>query len=96
MRKSLSILKARGGRECSSVGSFQGIDGEYTIFGQPPGGIELWAAPVLASDIPANLEVGLSAELYFPLGNIEVLADRIRLQLIEGLTTCYARESTRM
>ena len=35
--------------------------------------------PVLASDIPANLEVGLSAEHYFPLGEIEALADRIIL-----------------
>jgi glycosyltransferase involved in cell wall biosynthesis len=35
--------------------------------------------PVLASDIPANLEVGLSAKHYFPLGEIEALADRIIL-----------------
>lgn len=36
-----------------------------------------YGLPVLASDIPANLEVGLPAESYFPLGNIEALADRI-------------------
>ncbi len=33
--------------------------------------------PVLASSIPANLEIGLSAEHYFPLGDIEVLAQRL-------------------
>ncbi len=39
-----------------------------------------YGLPVLASDIPANLEVGLSVEHYFPLGGINVLADRIRLK----------------
>lgn len=39
---------------------------------------------VLASDIPANLELGLDAEHYFPLGGINVLADRIRLQSFKG------------
>ncbi|MEY3758733.1 MAG: hypothetical protein RIR39_224 [Pseudomonadota bacterium] len=38
-----------------------------------------YGLPVLASDIPANLEIGLSAEHYFPLGDIETLADRIIL-----------------
>ncbi|MEQ1530431.1 MAG: glycosyltransferase family 4 protein [Methylococcales bacterium] len=38
-----------------------------------------YGLPVLASDIPANLEVGLSAEHYFPLGNIEALAEGIRI-----------------
>jgi glycosyltransferase involved in cell wall biosynthesis len=33
---------------------------------------------VLASDISANLEIGLSMDHYYPLGNIEVLANRIR------------------
>lgn len=37
-----------------------------------------YGLPVIASDIPANLEVGLTEEHYFPLGNIEVLADRLR------------------
>jgi glycosyltransferase involved in cell wall biosynthesis len=32
---------------------------------------------VLASDIPANLEVGLSAGSYFPLGDISSLAERV-------------------
>jgi glycosyltransferase involved in cell wall biosynthesis len=53
-----------------------------------------YGLPVLASDIPANLEVGLSAEHYFPLGNVDALADRIRLQSINGLTLA-ARESIR-
>lgn len=37
-----------------------------------------YGLPVIASDIPANLEVGLAEEHYFPLGNIEALADRLR------------------
>jgi glycosyltransferase involved in cell wall biosynthesis len=37
-----------------------------------------YGLPVVASDIPANLEVGLAAEHYFPLGNTDVLAERLR------------------
>ena len=33
--------------------------------------------PVVASDIPANLEIGLDDRHYFPCGNIEKLADRL-------------------
>lgn len=33
--------------------------------------------PVVASDIPANMEIGLDDSHYFPCGNIERLADRI-------------------
>jgi glycosyltransferase involved in cell wall biosynthesis len=40
--------------------------------------------PVLASDIPANLEVGMEAKHYFPLGNIQALADNIKQWSIEG------------
>jgi glycosyltransferase involved in cell wall biosynthesis len=36
-----------------------------------------YGLPVVASDIPANLDVGLPALSYFPLGNIPALADRI-------------------
>jgi glycosyltransferase involved in cell wall biosynthesis len=54
-----------------------------------------YGLPVLASDIPANLEVGLSEENYFPLGCIDVLANRIRQKSIEVLTT-VARESRRV
>lgn len=34
--------------------------------------------PVVASDIPANLEIGLSEKHYFSCGNIEMLADRLK------------------
>ena len=37
-----------------------------------------YGLPVVASDIPANLEVGLAGEHYFPFGNVEALADRLR------------------
>jgi len=37
-----------------------------------------YGLPVLASDIPANLEVGLSAEHYFRLGDIAELSDGLR------------------
>lgn len=33
--------------------------------------------PVVASDIPANLEIGLDDSHYFHCGNIEILADRL-------------------
>lgn len=33
--------------------------------------------PVIASDIPANLEVGLPEESYFPLGSVDALAGRL-------------------
>jgi glycosyltransferase involved in cell wall biosynthesis len=36
-----------------------------------------YGLPVLASDIPANLEVGLPAEHYFPLGDVAALAARL-------------------
>lgn len=34
--------------------------------------------PVIASDIPANLEVALPEDSYFPLGNVDALAERLR------------------
>ena len=37
-----------------------------------------YGLPVLASDIPANLEVGLCAEHYFPLGDVSALAQMLR------------------
>lgn len=37
-----------------------------------------YGLPVLASDIPANLEVGLPSEHYFPLGNVAALSARLR------------------
>ena len=33
--------------------------------------------PVVVSDIPANLEIGLDESFYFPCGNIEMLANRL-------------------
>jgi glycosyltransferase involved in cell wall biosynthesis len=36
-----------------------------------------YGLPVVASDIPANLEVGLPPEYYFPLGNIGELSKRL-------------------
>jgi glycosyltransferase involved in cell wall biosynthesis len=37
-----------------------------------------YGLPVVASDIPANLEVGLPAEHYFPLGDTGAMAGRLR------------------
>lgn len=53
-----------------------------------------YGLPVLASDIPANLEVGLPSERYFPLGNVDVLADRIKLLTRENQSVA-ARENIR-
>jgi glycosyltransferase involved in cell wall biosynthesis len=36
-----------------------------------------YGLPVIASDIPANTEVGLPPDHYFPLGDIETLAQRL-------------------
>lgn len=37
-----------------------------------------YGLPVYASDIPANLEVGLPSDNYFPLGNVEYLSNLIK------------------
>lgn len=37
-----------------------------------------YGLPVLASDIAANLAVGLDASCYFPLGDVPALADKLR------------------
>ena len=37
-----------------------------------------YGLPVIASDIPANIEVGLPTEHYFPLGDVGALAARLR------------------
>lgn len=53
-----------------------------------------YGLPVLASDIPANREVGLDVRYYFPLGNIGVLSQRIA----EFASACSAlpdKEETR-
>jgi len=53
-----------------------------------------YGLPVVASDIPANIEVGLSEEHYFPLGDIEKLADRLKWWTCRELTEAD-RESRR-
>lgn len=34
--------------------------------------------PVIVSDIPANIEIGLDAKYYFPVGNIKILTEKIQ------------------
>lgn len=34
--------------------------------------------PVIVSDIPANLEVGLEKDVYFPMGNVEALREKLQ------------------
>lgn len=53
-----------------------------------------YGLPVIASDIPANLEVGLSARHYFPLGDVEALTARLREFAARPLTA-EAREVRR-
>lgn len=36
-----------------------------------------YGARVIVSDIPANLEVGLDKECYFPCGDVNALTDRL-------------------
>ena len=50
-----------------------------------------YGLPVLASDIPANLEVGLSPVNYYPVGDIAVLAERLS-QLANAPADDAARE----
>lgn len=45
-----------------------------------------YGLPVVASDIPANVEVGLPAEHYFPLGNVDALAARLGEFAAQSLT----------
>lgn len=45
--------------------------------------------PVVASDIPANLEIGLDGSHYFPCGNIEKLADKIEDMIFRSDKTHY-------
>lgn len=46
-----------------------------------------YGAPVVVSDIPANKEIGLPQECYFPCGDVEALASRIS----ETLTSCQGK-----
>lgn len=54
-----------------------------------------YGLPVLASDIPANLEVGLPPEDYFPLGNIDALAAAIERKLAEPYLPEEGRQRAR-
>lgn len=40
--------------------------------------------PVVVSDIPANLEVGLPADCYFKTGDIQQLAERLQANILEA------------
>jgi len=53
-----------------------------------------YGLPVIASDIPANLEVGLSPENYIPLGDVAALAQRLQQHAAQPLTPA-AREQRR-
>jgi glycosyltransferase involved in cell wall biosynthesis len=53
-----------------------------------------YGLPVIASDIPANLEVGLPGEHYFPLGEVGALAARLKGFAVQPLTVA-SRESRR-
>ena len=48
-----------------------------------------YGLPVIASDIPANLEIGLSASSYFKLGNIDEIARLLRQNIHHDL--CVAQ-----
>lgn len=37
-----------------------------------------YGLPVVASDIPANTEIGLASTSYYPLGDVDALTDRLR------------------
>ena len=53
-----------------------------------------YGLPVIASDIPANLEVGLPPECYFPLGDAAALAERLA-KFAEMPLTLEARDARR-
>jgi glycosyltransferase involved in cell wall biosynthesis len=53
-----------------------------------------YGLPVVASEIPANLEVGLPAAHYFPLGDVDGLAQRLR-ELAARPLTAEDREARR-
>lgn len=49
-----------------------------------------YGLPVLASDIPANVEVGLPEERYFPLGDVDALAHGLQRLAAEEPSTEFA------
>ena len=42
-----------------------------------------YRVPVVVSDIPANLEVGLDSSCYFPVGNVEALVEKLQKNVDE-------------
>lgn len=48
-----------------------------------------YQVPVIVSDIPANLEVGLTKECYFPVGDIGALESKIETIITSPLTRCH-------
>lgn len=42
-----------------------------------------YSVPVIVSDIPANLEVGLEQKDYFPMGDVDALADKLKALIAE-------------
>lgn len=51
-----------------------------------------YGLPVLASDILANLDLGLGSEHYFPLGNVMALAEAMRRLSKTDIDPCQRRE----
>lgn len=49
-----------------------------------------YGLPVLASDIPANVEVGLPEKQYFPLGNVDALAHGLQRLAVEEPNSEFA------
>lgn len=54
-----------------------------------------YGLPVLASDIPANLELGLDSRCYFPLGDVDALAERLRQVTTKDLDDESRQENVR-
>lgn len=50
--------------------------------------------PVIASDIPANVEVGLTLDSYFPLGDVAALAQRLHDLAVQPLTDIERKTRT--
>lgn len=46
-----------------------------------------YKVPVVVSDIPANLEVGLPSEDYFPCGDVDALARKLRETILQPLSS---------
>ena len=44
-----------------------------------------YGVKVIVSDIPANLEIGLDKESYFPVGDVDALADKLRTVIEQPL-----------